>query len=216
MVEGHLVQRRRRGIRRDVTADARMFFVGPHHHRHRIPANDALDAAFQFPVPRILRLLVGRNAVDVGRIQRHGTVHPFADRPLLQHGQQVLGALGPLAGEHVLERLQPFRRFVRIRIRDVVDEDVGIGRAHGQVSVCISHGRTSIDCRTGYYGPVHTCAGRTSVLPDDVSHFPAGRRVSRPTGNKATGVDAERPRPGLRCLVPADSVPVGRGFNRTV
>ena len=71
MVERHLVKRRRRGERRDVAADVRGG-VGLDHHRHRVPADDALDAALDVAVARKWRLLLRRNRVDVRRVDAGG------------------------------------------------------------------------------------------------------------------------------------------------
>lgn len=65
MIKGDFEQSCRRGVSRDVTSDAFVFFVGANNHRHRIPSNDAFDSAFNFAVTRIRRLLVHVDRVDV-------------------------------------------------------------------------------------------------------------------------------------------------------
>ena len=118
MISRHLVKRRRRRERRDVAADVRVG-IGLHHHRHRVPADDALDAAFDVAVARIRRLLVGRDGVDVRRGQAGGRTRRGAQlcrdlfqqlrralRPLALHGQfkhglQRLGHLVAVAGGRV-------------------------------------------------------------------------------------------------------------------
>ena len=62
MIEGDLVQRRRRGIGRDVAADALFGLVRADHHRQRIPADQALDPPLDVRVAGHRHLLVGRNA----------------------------------------------------------------------------------------------------------------------------------------------------------
>ena len=67
MVHRHFHERCRGGEGGDVAADALVFAIGPHHHRHRIPTDDALDPPLELAVARERRLLVCRNRVDVGR-----------------------------------------------------------------------------------------------------------------------------------------------------
>ena len=52
MIEPDLVQRGRRRIGGDVAADAVRRAVGAHHHRHRVPADEALDPALDFLAAR--------------------------------------------------------------------------------------------------------------------------------------------------------------------
>ena len=70
VVEADFVQRRGRGERRDVAADAVFDAVGAHDHRHRVPAHEALDAALDLAAAGIRHLLVGVDGVDVGRVRR--------------------------------------------------------------------------------------------------------------------------------------------------
>ena len=60
MVEGDFIKRGGGGKSGDVAADGAVFLVGPDDHRHRVPADDALDAAFDFAIAGVDRLLVGR------------------------------------------------------------------------------------------------------------------------------------------------------------
>src|SRR5450432_439939 len=53
MVKSDFQQRGQRGIGRDVAADAGIFLVLAMHHGHRVPADQALDAALQFAVAGI-------------------------------------------------------------------------------------------------------------------------------------------------------------------
>ena len=59
VVERDLVQRRRRGVGRDVAADAVRLAIRAHDHRQRVPADEALDAALDVPVAR-KRHFIGR------------------------------------------------------------------------------------------------------------------------------------------------------------
>ena len=57
MVEAHFVQRRRRGVARDVAAVLGALPVRLHHHGHRVPADVRLEAPLDRAVARILLLL---------------------------------------------------------------------------------------------------------------------------------------------------------------
>ena len=91
MAHSNFNERGRGCIRGDVAADAFVFPVGTHHHRHRIPANDALDASLDLAVSGKRRLSVGRNRVDVrsGRRERNRHAEPVGF--LLDHVQEIAG-----------------------------------------------------------------------------------------------------------------------------
>ena len=65
-----------------------------YHHRHRVPAHDAFDAAFQFAVAGILRFLRRGNGVDVRRRGAAGRARRGAEflRNFFQHLRGALGA----------------------------------------------------------------------------------------------------------------------------
>ena len=89
VIERHFVERGGRGEGRDVPADARALPVRPHDHRHRIPADDALDAPLDLAVAGVLGLLIDGNRVDVGRGGHAGVAHAPSERPVLQPRQQI-------------------------------------------------------------------------------------------------------------------------------
>ena len=75
MVETDFGDRGKRGVGRNVAADVRVVFVGPHHHGRRVPANHALDSALHLPVARIGRFFVRRNRIDVRSVDFRGHAH---------------------------------------------------------------------------------------------------------------------------------------------
>ena len=79
VVERHFVERGGRGKGRDVPADAVALLVRADDHRHRVPADDALDAALDVAVAGIVGLFVGGDRVDVGRGGRAGKTHAAAE-----------------------------------------------------------------------------------------------------------------------------------------
>ena len=88
MVEPDFEQRRERGISGNVAADAVVVLVLVRHHRHGVPARQALDAPLQRTVARIWNLLFGRDRVDVGRVVLDGEINanlPCALRNVFQN-----------------------------------------------------------------------------------------------------------------------------------
>ena len=103
MVEADFIQRGRRRVRRNMPADARMIAVGPHHHRHRVPADDALQPAFDLPVAGKPRLIIDRDGVDVRRIGRERNHHAAKIGPLGQHAEQLLHPIGSMTVQYVVQ-----------------------------------------------------------------------------------------------------------------
>ena len=116
VVEAHLEQRGRRGISRNVPANARALAIGPHHHGHGIPANDAFNASLDFAITGIEWLLANRNGVDIGGVGCKGKLDPAVVSQVGELSQQIADAFGPFAFENILERLQPLGRFVGVHI----------------------------------------------------------------------------------------------------
>ena len=56
MIEPHFIKRRRRSVRRNVPADVVLHAVRAHHHRQRVPADQALDPPLQLLIPGKQRL----------------------------------------------------------------------------------------------------------------------------------------------------------------
>ena len=101
VVEADLVERRGRGVGRDVAADALFGLVRAHHHGQRVPADEALDAALDLAAARERRLLVGGNRVDVGRVggeRKLDAALPRVDRSSSRSRRPTLA--GPPAAAH--------------------------------------------------------------------------------------------------------------------
>ena len=112
MIEGNFVERGGRGEGRNVAADAFLNLVGPHHHGQRVPAHQALDAAFHFLAARKGRLLPRSNRVLVRRGRRKRQVDSgLAARMQRERLQQASSAVRPAPGKYVVERIQPLSGF---------------------------------------------------------------------------------------------------------
>ncbi len=134
MMETDFVQGGRGGVGRDVTADAGKVAIGPHDHRHRVPADDALDPPLDLPVARINRLLVDRDRIDVGRVGRKRQLDALLMSVLVQHRQQILHALRTFALQHIFQRIEPLTRFRRIDVAAGGLLDVNLGcHPHGSL-----------------------------------------------------------------------------------
>ena len=116
MVEGDFVERGRGGEGGDVTTNAFVFTIRPDNHRHRVPADDALDSPLQLTVSREGGLTVGRNRVDVRRGDDEGNLHPQPVRLLFNRMKQIARTVSPPAFEHIAERVKPLLGLGRIGI----------------------------------------------------------------------------------------------------
>ena len=126
VVEADFVEGRGGGESGNMSAQPVVLLVGPVHHRHRVPADDALDPPLDFAVAGVARLGAMGNRVDVRRVERVRQLHPLFGGLAFQHGEQILGPLGPLSFQDIFERLQPF---LRLRGVDVVDlNNIGLRR----------------------------------------------------------------------------------------
>ena len=111
MIEGDLVQRRGGRERRDVAADAFLGLVGADDHRRRVPADEALDAAFDVRAAGHQRLLVGGNAVDVRRVRGERELDAVLARVDRQFTKQTRDFDGAAALQDIIKGIKPFAGF---------------------------------------------------------------------------------------------------------
>ena len=107
MVEADLEQRRQRRIGGDVAADAGILLVLPMHHRHRVPADQALDAPLQVPIAGIGHFLVLGNGVQIGRHQLARSVDARLARATAKRRQQLGAMLGAFRNHDLVKGLDP-------------------------------------------------------------------------------------------------------------
>ena len=84
VVETHFQQSCQRGIRRDVPTDAGVLLILAVHHRHRVPADQALNLPLHRSVAGIGQLIMLRNRIVVRRGQLAGRRHAGLARTLPQ------------------------------------------------------------------------------------------------------------------------------------
>ena len=111
MIEGDLVQSGGRGIGRNVPADPALVAVGAHDHRHRVPADDALDAALDLALSGKTRLVGTTDRVEVRRVGGIRQRDAELGRATLQGSQQLAYAVLAPSFDDVVERLEPLLLF---------------------------------------------------------------------------------------------------------
>src|SRR5437879_6263156 len=77
----------------DMAADPLLVLVGPDHQGHGVPADQALDAPFDFPAARERDLVLRMNTVDIRGVGRERQLNPGNDGPSLQLAKQIAGPL---------------------------------------------------------------------------------------------------------------------------
>ena len=117
MVEADFVERRGRGKRRDVPANALLRLVRAHDHRRSVPADQALDAALEVGAARHEHLLVGGDRVDVGGVGGEGQLDAVFGRVERQLAQQARDFDRTAALEDIIKGIEPFARFDGIELR---------------------------------------------------------------------------------------------------
>src|SRR5271166_4346783 len=103
VIEPDLEQRRERRVRRDVTADPRVLLILAMHHRHRIPASQALEAPLQLPIAGIRNFLLDWNGVDIRRVQLNRDFHSGSSSVLDQGLDQFTAAVRALVFNDLVE-----------------------------------------------------------------------------------------------------------------
>ena len=94
-----------------MAADAGIFLVLAMHHGHRVPADQALDAALQMTIAGIGNFFFNRNGVDVRRVQLNRDLDAGLAGAIHQRGEQIAAAMGAVLVEDLIEGVEPFGNF---------------------------------------------------------------------------------------------------------
>ena len=111
MIEADLVQRRRRGVGRDVAAVLGIRAIRLHHHGERIPAHVGLVAPLERSIAGIVRLLRLGNRIEVRGIRLERQIRAGAAREVHQFLEQKMRALRTLRTHDRIDRLEPLLSF---------------------------------------------------------------------------------------------------------
>ncbi|MDQ0854763.1 hypothetical protein QFZ79_002874 [Arthrobacter sp. V4I6] len=128
VVEPDLVQGRGPGVSGDVPADADIGPLRPVHHHRGVPAQPGPVLPLDFLIAGERRFLIHRDRVHVVRGGDHRNPDALRTGPLEQRAHDVLGTLGALILNQVIQGLQPFGGLFGITIRQLVcqpAEDMG-------------------------------------------------------------------------------------------
>ena len=124
VIEPHFVQRGGGGVGGDVSANPVRQAVRAHHHGHRVPADQALDPAFDLLAPGQRRLVLRAQGVDVGGDRRERQSETRRAGMLSQGVQQAVDASPVSLLNHVIQRVEPFPCFDRLDLGGVSRSDV--------------------------------------------------------------------------------------------
>jgi hypothetical protein len=130
VIEADFEQRRRRGVSGDVAPDAALFAVGAHDHRQRVPPHKALDSPLDLAAPRVGRLPLDGDGVNVRRVGGEGNFDP---RPLsvdAQLREQFSRALRPATIYHVIKRIEPFAGLHLVHLQNLFADRFACCSAH--------------------------------------------------------------------------------------
>ena len=99
-----------------MAADAGVVLVLVDHHRHRVPADDALDTPFHGAVARIRHLDLRGYAIDVRRVEVDGQLGACRGGALIELFQQIGGTIRAGFVQDLVQGVQPFPGFLGIQV----------------------------------------------------------------------------------------------------
>ena len=124
VVEPDLVEGGGAGVGGEMAADRLRLDVGPDHHHGGVPPDVGPDAALEVLVAGELRLLVGRDGVDIRRGHRGREADVGVAGPLQEAEEEVAGTGLAVDGHDVVERVEPLPRLGGVDVRELVADTV--------------------------------------------------------------------------------------------
>src|SRR5579863_3001796 len=101
-----------------MSADAGVVFILPDHHRHRIPAQEALDAALHSAIAGIGYFVFGTERIDVRSVEVDGQFSAVGARPLIELFQKIRSAIRPGRIDHLFQGFHPLRSLLWIEVHN--------------------------------------------------------------------------------------------------
>ena len=182
VVEADLVERRRRGVRRDVAADADAGPLRPVHHDRGVPADPRPVAALDLLVAGEPRLGLGRDGVDVvGRRQARDADAALAG-PLEQREHEVARARAAALVDRAVEGLQPLAGLLGVDVGQLAGQAVEDGPGVLACDHCSIPSSIPSSCRScapillGGRATSHLARARRGTMPLHAGH--RGRTVA--------------------------------------
>ena len=111
VVEADFEQGGQRRICRDMAADARVLLVLAVDHGHRVPANEAFDAALHLAVAGVRYFIMFGDGIEVGSSDFAGGVDACFACSLPQDGHELCCLLGAFVDDDLIECLNPLCNF---------------------------------------------------------------------------------------------------------
>src|SRR5450759_2937697 len=100
-----------------MAADAGVLLVLAMNHGERVPADEALDAAFDDTIAGIGDLFIFTNGVDVRRVELEGDIDAGKARAGSEGLQDLAGAGGAFLVHDLVEGFEPLRDLIDVRLR---------------------------------------------------------------------------------------------------
>ena len=128
VIESDLVEGRRRGVARQVSAILTAGAIRLHHHRHGVPADVSLVSPLQRAIARILLLLARRDRIDVGGVGPEWQIGARTARVIDHALQQVVSPLRSVRSQDRIDRFDPFLSFrgVDVVVLGLLSHFVGV------------------------------------------------------------------------------------------
>jgi hypothetical protein len=198
VVEADLVEAGRRGVRRDVPADADPGALGPVHHDRRVPPDVGPDPALDVLVAGEPRLRLRRDGVDVVGAAQAGHAHLVLAGPLQEAEHEVPRPVAAGVVDDRVQGLEPLGGLGGVDVgqlarQSVADDRRPVGSIEGRC-----HGSPSLVCgQWGAASRVTPCAP-SCYARFAIASLPTGNPFQRGLPRTRLSVDHHSHRHGIR------------------
>ncbi len=181
MVEADLEQIGRAGVAGDMAAQLAIGLVGAHHHGQGVPAHQRRQALLDRQVAREHRLLLRRDAVDMGGVELGLPAHAAGMGRACQLIQDEARALRALGGHQGGKGIAPFGGLLRVGVQHGVQGRNGRGGIHGRhcMPECATKGIWDACCRpTSRRNEAHLFIAISALLTSATAIFHTNSNAS--------------------------------------